>query len=456
VGAAGPLLVVMALGAAAAPWRPLRMLAVLSWLVVCGFALKDLYAGDMSPDQRDHLGVIPTLDARSMARTINEKGQPGDVVWNVYWETESPLRWYLPQRKHFLVDMGGRLQDNLDRICDRSFQSFYRWHPLEVERASVNASRVWFVMPGPGAGMDTLSRGILEWLKARGTLVACYESAPRYAPATLYLFDLRDGAGNGEQLTAVLSLQNGQGPPEARNAAQATLSAARSQDNAQIIMHAKHGGEDRLVLPYEVLFSDALCPAGRFQRVLGERSAWSVQPYFANGKMRTGMLLRVHKGTAPGDTLNATVRFPQGEYAVYVEYTIKGQSYVIPTAALRVTVDENPFEAPCSVPEQAGGWVWRYLGGMRHDDDRDCVIGLSAHDPENRPEAYAVVSRIAFVRTTGPGVKAPEVPAQTQGAILLEPRGEATETVPFPANARCANILVQSPVDIAELLLIRQ
>ncbi len=455
VGAAGPLLIVMALGGASLPWRPLRALAVMAWLAVCCFALHDLYAKHISTVQQDHLGVIPTLDARSMAKTINEQGQPGDVVWHVFWETEVSLRWYLPHGRHVLVDMGGQAQSNLDMLCNRPYQAFHQWHPVELEQLSANVSRVWLVLPGPGAGVDASSRGILEWLKARGTMLARFESDPRYSPATFYLFDLQKTVGDKDRKTAELSLQGLHDPLGTNRAGQVTINAVRSQDNTEIVLDAKNNSDAQQSFPYEILFSDLLCPASRFDRSLGEHSLWSIQLYLANGKLRTGMVFRIHKQADPQDVLTYTTRFPKGEYRVYIEYTIKGRVYAIPTASFRIDMDAVQFETPYSTPDQPGGWIWHYMGNVNVDQEKNCLLTVSAHDPENRPEAYAVMSRIAFLRTPESGVMPSEIPTQAAGTITLQAKGETTERILFPAEVQCANILVQGPADIAELLVTR-
>jgi hypothetical protein len=455
VGAAGPLLIVMALGGAGLPWRSLRALAVMAWLAVCCFALQDLYAKRISTVQQDHLGVVPTLDARSMAKTIDEQGQPGDVVWHVHWETEAPLRWYLPHGRPVLVDMGGQLQINLDMTCSRSFQAFHQWHPVEVEQTSARVSRVWLVLPGSGAGLDGLSRGILEWLKARGTMLARSEFDPRYSPATLYLFDLQRTAGDKDKETAELSLQGLSDPRGTKSAGQATLHAVRSQDNTEIVLDAKSSSDAPHSLPYEILFSDLLCPASCFQRSLGEHSLWRIQLYLANGKMRTGMVFRVHERANPQDVLTYTTRVPKGEYGVYIEYTIKGRVYAIPTASFRLNLDAVQFETPYSTSEHPGGWIWHYVGNVNIEQDKDCLLTVSAHDPEDRPEAYAVMSRISLLRTSGSGVAPSEIPTRTAGMITVQPKGETTERIVFPAAVQCADILVQGPADIAELFVTR-
>ncbi len=455
VGAVGPLLVVMALGSAALPWRPLRAVAVVAWVAVCAFGLHDLYAKHLSTIQHEHLGVFPTLDAKSIAKAVNEEGQPDDVVWHVFWETEAPVRWYLPERRHVLVDMGGLLQSNVDLICSRAYQEFHQWKTLELEKAGAGVSRVWYVMPDPGIGLDPLSRGVLDWLQAHGTLIARHESDPRYLAATLYLFDLQKSAGNKGRKTADLSLQGIYDPPGTGGSGQASISAETSADGTTITLAAKSGAAAPQTLPYEVLHAGAVCSPNRLERVLGEHSQWNIQRYLANGRMRPGMVFRVHKNADVKDLLACTTRCPEGEYGVYLEYTAKGAGYVIPTASIKVKVDEAEFEAPSSTAGPAGGWVWRYLGRVHCGQEKDLAIGVSARDPENRPEAYAVVGRLVFVHLTGLGATPPESPTLTMGAITIPPKGEASAKILFPPSAQCADILVQAPADVAELLITR-
>lgn len=454
VGAAGPLLVVMALGIASLPWRPLRIVVLLLWLAICGFALQDLYAKRMSPLQREHLGVVPAVDARAMADTIRKQKRPGDVVWHVYAETVACLRWYLPEEQHIPVDMGGQFQRYLDIICPRPFQAFHQWQPVEIERARVNASRVWLVIPDLGAGLDTLSRGTLEWLNARGTMLARRDSEPYYFAATLYLFDLQRPPG--ERRIADLSLQD---PYERRglgiNPGKVTLSATRTPDDAGIVLEAESSSYKDHTLSYEVLFSDVLCPAAGFQRSLAERSSWNVQRYLANGKTRMAMLLRVHKGTLPQDVLTCTAHFPKGEYEAYVEHTVQGEKHAVPTALLRIGVNGVEFETPAATSSQAGGWTWERLGRVSFNEDTECTLCVGARDPENRVEAYALMSRVIFLRTTGSDSKDPVPRGVTTGTLTVPAKGKTAEQIAFPANARCADIVVQGPSDIADLAVAR-
>ncbi|HPO17102.1 MAG TPA: glycosyltransferase family 39 protein [Candidatus Hydrogenedentes bacterium] len=449
VGAAAPLCIAIATGISAINGKIVRTAFATAWILLCILALHALYEKKLSPNQRDHPGVTPTFDARGAAAIIRAHAEPQDVIWHVYWETHGSLRWYLPGAKNVLLDMGGKLQNNLDMLCTRPLQHFYDLHPIEIEAAASQATRVWLVMLKYGAGPNGPYRGILNWMKSHGALEKEYQFSRPCAPGTLYLFDLSKppSASSQDAALSMHGLYESFYDPE-----NDTLRFHIGNGNSgnTVLLHGSNDTDTERSIPCECTFSAAMIHANNFQRILGEKSQWQLQLYLAGGTFRNALVKRVSKESNPEDGLKGTVDLNKGSYALYLEHTIAGERYTIPAPVFRCAINEYPLITTKTRSCKTGGWEWSCLGVAAIPASGEHAFLLYAEDPEQRPEAYGVIGRAAFVpwdNNTPP----PATPPCEEHTLTLPKHATLSQNFLLPESMKCIDLIIAGPADIAEL-----
>ncbi|HOZ45799.1 MAG TPA: glycosyltransferase family 39 protein [Candidatus Hydrogenedentes bacterium] len=393
VGSAAPILIVCGAGLARIERDALRRTFTAVPLVFFALGLGDLYAYRFSPDTRDHLGVFPTYDARALRDAIRAAHRPHDAVWHLAWEELAPLRWYLPEADHRLVDMGGRLEANIDAVMPPAAQRFYGFGTVEVEDAFERARRVWLVVPldtGPFFGVH---EGIRAWIEARAHCERREVFAGRFAPVALYLYTADKPPGESRN-TAWLPLKttvvsHDDRPP-------LIVTTLEPKEGASMLV-AENRSRTHRSLEYEVAVSTAGIDATAFDRILRDRSAWRLQCVQGDSTARMAYYLRAGAQSRREDILSGSVPSPEGLYEVFFERLACGSGSPVRGAIMELAVGRQQWTVAGEVFCEGCRWQWERMGTVENEAGRNIDIRVAARRPDGATEAVAAFSRIAFL-----------------------------------------------------------
>ncbi|HOH30024.1 MAG TPA: hypothetical protein PLC40_10130, partial [Candidatus Hydrogenedentes bacterium] len=403
-----PLLLAASLALTLTKSRLPFTIGLLCCLFLSAYALPDLYHHTLPKDYRLRRGLIARSDAPRMADILREHAGEGAIVLHPSWETEPVLKWYAPEFHHILADYQNSMRTALSNLAPPKYLAFYGWNPVDVRRVVASASRVWLTLP---AGEDALTdrySGIIEELSRRGKMIF----SEVCGAAILQCYDLHaaeDGSGwiRDKAMIPVPGTPRGKGiefslvpaPQEKTVAFELTI---RNQTNREVSFQ------------FEAVPCAVAVPASALSSRQDNESNWSRGVYMAAGVYRMAAIFRAHPKVARGDDLAACLEAPPGVYAVYLERTMEGRGYTVPAAEIHLQVTGTPSGAFVSAGRDGtgpGGWRWERLGVIRSTGDYTGLV-LSAKLPEQRPEAYAVFSQLAFIReeneSAGPAPFLPE------------------------------------------------
>lgn len=436
VGSAAPLLVVAGAGLARLRCAWLRLPLAALPVVLFGFGLHDFYAYRFTPDVREHLAVYRTSDTRGLRDAIRRDARPGDVVWHVTFSELIPLRWYVPELPHVLIDMGGRADSTLNLMLPDCGRDFYGNHPVEVEAVRPEAGRVWLVIPEGSTGLFAQYGGFLAWVAARASCLSHAYFGGRYAPVSLYLFDF-SAPPEGDQPNSTAPIPPERSEEIAERRQEFRLMAQRTDPAGPVVFSVENASDRECNASYVVTQTSALCAAPAFDRRLTTRSRWSVQVY----RDRFSARMACHDPITPRsdreDVLFQTVTLDAGRYNMLVERTQEGADYPIPTAGMTVSMAGQTFPVAAKAEGHPGGWQWVYAGTVELDRPGPVAIELAPCLPEDRPEEMATFSNVALV-----AADRARTPVLRRGSVTLEPgEREAIEVTPRESKGRIDFVL---------------
>lgn len=439
IGSAAPILVVAGAGLARLRWSWVRRPLGAVVLILFGFGLRDYYAYRFTPDFREHPGVLRTFDAHGLRDVIRAEAQPRDAVWHVTFFELAQLRWYVPEMPHVLIDMGRRADSTLSLLLPDRGRDFYGNHPVELETVLEDAGRVWVVIPENSPGLYARRHGFLAWLDAHAPRLRHVYFGGRYAPASLYLFDLSAKAPEGNHCFEEVFIPP-ESPEEVREKRKVfRLAAEELEPGPGLRFEVENATDEARSARYQVTYSTFTCIAPRFDRCLGSESQWIVQPYRDRYSARQAFHTRVNARSNPKDALVHLVDVKPGSYDVFIERTREGPRYAIPTAGMTLAVGAYTFEIPAKAEASAGGWEWVHAGTIDKTGEGVIEVKVFAHRPARRPEEMATFSRVAFVPHSA-GVTGD--PVVSRGTLEIPAHGSKTvEAHPPHAEGRMDFVL---------------
>ena len=421
-------LMAAAAGLAALRPAPLRhaLLTALVGLSLVG--LGGLYRGVLSPDMRDHLGVIRSVDTRAMAKFVREhrgKG-PGEAeaLWHVSWETFLTAKWYLPEMRHIAVEMDGELSMAMARDEIACRKDYYDARAVALEPAAAGLQRIWLVVPESEAPIYPRFRGFQAWLEARANCPQRMTQGGHMAPSGLYLYQMDPSAPQGRNaLDLPLVTDNG------TDRLRASIADTPAPGDGTSRLRLSGTGTRPAAAHCVAFAADCTLDAAGFTRQLGPQSRWVLQLYGAGQWPRLAFRNTMNQDSPQGDALTRQIILPPGAYDVFVERLAGGEGAL--NAPLMVAVDGRAMPAASGSAAGPADWQWVRVGAFT-STGRELRVSLSPFNPENRPEMIPVFSEVAFVR------RAPDSPPMTT-PVLLEtdaPLGpKAFEVAGPPASA---------------------
>ena len=435
IAGAGPLLVATGVILAQIPWPGLRRALLGAALLLMAAALPDVYTHALPEDPALHRGLIPRPDAGQMAAILRAQGEAGDPVLHAMWETKPALRWYAPEFRHVLADYQGQMQQSLDTLISRDYQEFLQWHPEDIRSMALPASRVWFVYPRAQAALARHVDGVAEELLRRGRLL----SSTTCGEGVLQCYDLRPNAAEDAADRGRARIPAGDG------AVELALLPAESGPAHTFQLTVANAGTQDIAFQFQQIPCSAALSGNALEATLGAESRWVRGAYLAPGGTRNAMTFRVHAQASSDDMLRAALALPEGDYALFLERTVGGPRYTIPTASIDIALEGDETTTLVSAGlagEEAGGWTWERLGTVRAFG-RPLQLRLRATDPQARPEAYAVFSQLVFVRNRG-ATSGASIPG-LRGQVLNCAAGETTVVMLSPTTAE-PGLLVQGNI----------
>ena len=385
-------LLAVAAGMASVRPMPVRGALVAGCACLSGLGLAGLYGGVLSPDMRDHLGIIRSVDTRAMAEQVrrhaeNHRGG-GETVWHVSWETFLTAKWYMPEARHMAVEMAGELNQAMDRDEIACRRAYYDATAVPLETAAAGTDHVWIVLPESEAPIYPRFRGFQAWLEARGARVE-HQVYPggRMAPSSLNLYAMGSGAPEPEQATDLpvvtafgtgrLGVSAEPGPPPFLR----TSVTGTKPTGVHCIAQA----------------GECVLGAADFDRRLGPASRWVLQLYQGTLWPRIAFRNAVGPGAPAGDVLSRRVTLSPGLYDVLVERLAGGDGPL--AAPLQVTVGGVTLTAGALPGTSQGDWKWERVGACM-GDGKEMEVLVCPFNPGRRPEVIPVFSGMAFVRRT--------------------------------------------------------
>lgn len=420
IAAAGPLLIACALGIASLPGRVLAPRALILCLLVSAGGLVAVYTRQLPADETKHRGIMPAIEAPAMAATIRSLGQPGDLVCHAFLETEPVLRWYAPEFEHVLVDDQGGTQAMLDALCSKKYQDFYGWHPQDIRAVLSRASRIWLVQPEGTLALRATASGARNTLGEFADVLHTQTYGKGEAATSLTLFALRRGEAPSDG-----------GPSGAVYESRAPLAGdcvvtLRGDNASGFQLVAQNTAARPLAIPIEWVSCERHVAASTLSAKAPADCGWYAQDYLAADATRPAIFGRTHPNETPPAPLSWNTELGPGRYALFIERTLQGTAYTIPTATLAFDIDGQRSISPGAplAADDTGGWRWMKAARITLDAARTVTIGLSVIAPEARPEEYAVFSRLVICRDDQGELNAPPV----QTSVLQVPPGQTLDT----------------------------
>ncbi len=442
-----PLLIAASIALTLKGNRMVFIVGLLFCILLSALALPDVYHHALPKDFRQRKGLIARPDAARMADILRERAREGDTVLHPSWETEPVLKWYAPEFHHVLADYQNSMVNALTNLASPEYLAFYGWNPVDVRRVAASLSRAWLVLPASDDSLGSCHSGVVEELVRRGTRVfseAC-------GAAILQCYDL-SGSENipgwpckTAQITFPKALGGGN--------LDFLLDPAGHAEEAAFELTLKNHTERNVVFQFETVPCDIAVPGSALRPRMDAESAWSHGPYPAARACRMAAQFRVHPKVHQGDDLEACFRLPSGVYEVCLERTTEGSTYTIPAAALHIEItgqQSDAFTSSGSDTGAVGGWTWERLGVVRIGGDHTGIV-VSADDPRQRPEAYAVLSQVVLIRKE-PAPSVLSGPTVLREYVACPPGDSITKLLSSGGHANC--LLVQGTVMDACVCLI--
>ncbi len=430
-----PLLLAASITLGLTKTRIARVVGLILCVILSGLALQDVYRHTLPKDIRQRRGLIARPDAGRMADILRSKAAPETLVLHPSWETEPTLRWYAPEFHHVLTDYQGQMRMTLDNIATRDYQAFYGWEPVDVRNVATSVTSAWLVLPTANDILGSQHSGVIEELARRGKLVFS-ESC---GAAILQCYDLAAGkAGSGWlRESACITFPQSLGG----NSLEFHLNSSDQEESADFELSVNNRTDQNVFFQFEAVSCDVALPGSALTSRLNAKSAWSHETYLAAGAYRTATTFRVHPKASPGDDLAACLKMPPGEYSIYLERTTEGSVYTIPAASLCIKITDGHTDTFSSIGNDSagrGGWVWEYLGATRLSGELAGLV-VSATDPRQRPEAYAVFSQFVFVKTEQVPVTASQ-PHVLRDSVQCPPGSITAKTLSILNDANCLTV----------------
>lgn len=392
-----------------------RYAVLVSAVGLSAVGLGGLYRGVLSPDTRDHLGVIRSVDTRSMAVTVRDyrdkHSASPQAVWHVSWETFLTAKWYLPELRHMAVEMDGEMNMAMtfDEIACR--RQYYDAYAVPLEEAAAGWKDIWLVVPESEPPVYPRFRGFQAWLEARGECLHRDTYGGHMAPSGLYLYDM---SSKTRPARKTLDLPLISTTETAR--LQASLTDVPQSATGPSILQIHGTGTMPTVVRCTALSGDLTLSAADFDRHLGAKSRWVLQLYSAGQWPRIAFRNTLNQGSPQGDALVQQVRLVPGTYDVLVERLAGGQGPL--EAPLALAIGGKLLMVGSGTVRGPADWQWVNAGIFTSTGD-EASLAVSAANPAKKPEVIPVFSEIVFVRRepSAPPLQTPVVADKTEPLV---------------------------------------
>lgn len=424
IGSAALAAVLIGAGIAAIPWTAPRLLAAAAALLIAGGGLADMAALNLSPRVRDHLGVYRPVDAFALRDAVRTRGEPGQPLWHTEWHALVQARWYLPEREHVLVDMGGRLAHDLAATAKPSVEQAALSAPVEIEHAPRGAGVVWLVMPRHATSRLGYADGIRAWVAARASITGPrWPGREGYAPLRLDHADFAEPPPLAAPPCATVRTGQQSGEWLAHQPAHVNVKTSDWRlgyaDRHAVLAEVRSQSAAPVQLYVEAFPGVYLIPAAAFERSPGATDSWRLQPFRDRTAARMAYHAWVRKHADPGP-LTASYSLPPGAYRVWLYRLAEGNG--IPSAAAwRLGLNGHMYDVPAGAA--AGqGWTRTLTGEWSQAEQGEVEIVVEPYREPGRAEACAAFAFLAF---------APRDPQPTAAQDKLEEVGLSTSPNPI-------------------------
>lgn len=425
IGSSAPLLLVAACGLARLPNAGIRtgvaaLLALLFW-----FPIGDMYAHRFSDDRRQHEGVSKTFDTRGMAQLVNANGREGDVIWHLWWLAYPQLGWYVEGYPHYLVDIGGRIQRDIDLFGKRDEQAAYGMVPLEMETFSGFRGRVWLVEPEPEAfSFPGADPSMLPWLIEHGAVKGVWTFGAPYWKTRVYLFDLTNQTSRLTGSIPQFSTMTERAASKS-GGIEAKLER-RSGDRVELVL--TNTGSLTARIGVRTILAEDVVRAARFRKRFSQASRWRLEPFTSGDETQPVMRVYPDENTTLGDEVYAKTELREGDYRVIVECPSEDAA-----APVTLTINSASYPVADGSSSSGGPWVERYAGLFHAPSSGgfDVAMSVWAQRMENREASF---SRVYFV-SEGFG-ESSELAPVVETELELAPNDSQVLTIDTPPIVR--------------------